>query len=129
MPAPLVLTVDAETFAIARLGADDAVPGWATNSTVYSITKLGDELSIVCPDGAVPADVRSERGWRCLSVIGPLDFGLTGILASLAAPLAEAEISIFAVSTYDTDALLVKQEQLSVAIETLERAGHSVRAS
>jgi hypothetical protein len=72
----------------------------------------------------VPADVRCEPGWRALAVKGPLDFGLTGILASIAAPLAEAGISIFAISTFDTDYVLVKAERLDDAVEALRRAGH-----
>jgi len=74
----------------------------------------------------VPADVLCEKGWRCLKVDGPLDFSLTGILTSLAAPLSAAGISIFAISTYDTDYLLLKEEQLDSAIRTLQQYGHHI---
>ncbi len=74
----------------------------------------------------VPAGVKSERGWRCLKVRGPLDFGLTGILASLVTPLAEAGISVFAISTYDTDYLMVKQDTFETTISTLKSAGHHI---
>ncbi len=90
-----------------------------------SITRTADEVSIVCPLGRVPDDVRRESGWRCLKVEGPLDFALTGILASLAVPLAQAGISIFAISTYDTDYLLVKD--LDGAVATLTGEGHLIR--
>jgi len=74
----------------------------------------------------MPANILCEKGWRCLRVEGPLDFSLTGILASLAAPLSAAGISIFAISTYDTDYLLVKEEQLGSAINTLRQYGHHI---
>jgi uncharacterized protein len=74
----------------------------------------------------VPQEVRAEGGWRCLKVQGPLDFALTGILAALTAPLAAAGIAVFAVSTYDTDYLLLKAENLHRAAEALRGAGHRV---
>ena len=101
---------------------------WATRGAFYSITQSNEELSIVCSQGDVPSGVHAERGWRALKVKGPLDFGLTGILASLASPLAQAGISIFAVSTFDTDYVLVKQETLGEATQVLSSSGHEVRA-
>ncbi len=123
---PLTLTVLDQTLAIARLRASEPIPEWSVRSAWCSITNTGSELSIVCPQQNVPNEVASEKGWRPFAVKGPLDFELTGVLASLATPLAAAGISIFAVSTFDTDYLLVKQEQLAAAIETLQRAGHTV---
>jgi hypothetical protein len=67
-----------------------------------------------------------EKGWSCLKVQGPLDFGLTGIIASLASPLAKAQISLFAVATFDTDYILVKSEKIEEAINALKIEGHSV---
>lgn len=93
---------------------------------LYAITRTRDELSIVCPQADVPPSTFSEPEWRALKVAGPLDFSLTGVLASLAAPLADAGISIFALSTFDTDYLLVKSDVLALAVEVLRRAGHSV---
>lgn len=81
---------------------------------------------MVCEAGAVPSGVRVEAGWRALAVQGPLDFDLTGIIAALAAPLAAARISIFAVSTYDTDYVLVRDRDLERAVLALRGAGHSV---
>lgn len=80
----------------------------------------------MCRAEAVPEGVSHETGWRCLKVSGPLDFGLTGILASLAAPLAAAKIPIFAISTFDTDYVMVKAEHLARALEVLRAAGHRI---
>lgn len=79
---------------------------------------------MVCPEEAVPAEVRGERGWRCLAVRGPLAFELTGVLASLAAPLAAAGVPIFALSTFDTDYLLIPGARLETALDVLHTAGH-----
>jgi len=124
---PLRLQLLPETYAICRLGSEQAVPAWATGGAFLSLTRTRAELSIVCVQEAVPEDVRCEKGWRCLGVRGVLDFSLTGILASLATPLAAAGVSIFAVSTFDTDYLLVKNDGLTPTIAALEDAGHSVR--
>lgn len=114
-------------FAVCRLDATEAVPDWATRASFYSVTHTSDELSVVCLQAQVPADVRCEKGWRGLKVEGPLDFGLVGILASIAAPLAAARISIFALATFDTDYILVKEEQYERAIATLAASGHTVK--
>jgi GNAT superfamily N-acetyltransferase len=121
------LTVLDGTLAVCRLERDAAVPGWAVASRFFSVTRTAGELSVVCEERDVPAGVAAERGWRCLEVAGPLEFGLTGIVASLTDPLARAEIPVFAISTYDTDLLLVKEDVLESAIEALEGAGHAVR--
>jgi hypothetical protein len=120
----LTLSVLPGRYAICRLGPASAVPDWATAGDFISITRTGDELSIVSPEAGVPEGVTCERGWRGLKVAGPLDLSLTGVLASLANPLAEARINIFAVSTFDTDYLFVKEEYLSRAAEVLARSGH-----
>ncbi len=112
-----------EAFAVTRLEPSSSIPAWASKSSFFSVTKTSDELSIVCDEKDVPETEKSERGWRCLKVIGPLDFSLTGILSSLAAPLAEAKISIFAISTFDTDYLLVKSKDLDHAVAVLTQAG------
>ena len=124
----LQLHVLSETFAICRLPNDELMPGWAVAGRFYSITRTDDELSIVCPESNVPQSVTCERGWRCMKIDGPLDFSLTGVLASLAGPLADAKVSIFALSTYDTDYLLVRAADLGDATAVLRRNGHEVRA-
>lgn len=113
------------TLAICRLGPEATIPAWASGS-FFSATRTPDELSLVCDEAAVPNEVRAERGWRALQVEGPLDFGLTGVLAGLATPLAAADIPIFAISTFDTDWLLVRQAQLVPATSFLRRAGFLV---
>jgi hypothetical protein len=120
------ITILPGPLAVCRLGAGEAFPAWLPARGFVSIARTADELSIVCAEDAVPEGVRSERGWRCLAVAGPLDFGMTGVLASIAAPLADAGISIFALSTFDTDYVLVKAEKLEDAAEALRRAGHEV---
>jgi len=116
-------------MAVARLPAAASLPDWATSSPFFSITRTPDELSLLCPEEVVPEEVRAERGWRCFQVAGPLDFGLVGVLASLLAPLQEAKVSVFALSTYDTDYLLVKEAQLARAVEALSAAGYIIRES
>ena len=120
------LTILSDSLAICRLNPDIDVPEWAMIGEFVSITHTADELSIVCAEQYVPSDVKADRDWRVLKVEGPLDLALTGILASLANPLAEAQINIFAVSTFDTDYLLVKGYNLDRACEVLRQAGHVI---
>ena len=110
-------------LAVCRLDKDGPLPDWIDNKNFYSITKTADELSIVCSAGKVPQDVKSEKGWRALKIEGPLDFSLTGIVSSLTAPLAKAGISVFVISTFDTDYILVKSENLEKTLSLLEEAG------
>ena len=99
-------------------------PAWARGSFV-SVTATDDELSVVCAADAVPPDLQADRGWRVLKIVGPFAFTTVGVLASLAAPLAQAGISLLAIATYDTDYLLVKSESLAAAVAALRAAGHS----
>lgn len=111
-------------FAVCRLKPGSAVPGWVTGSFV-SITMSTEELSIVCSAAQVPVDVQGEHGWRLLKVDGPFPFATTGVLASFARPLAEAEISVLAIATFDTDYLLIKGDKLTAAVAVLVAAGHT----
>jgi hypothetical protein len=124
---PLALVVLPGTFAVCRLAAGAAPPAWAWAGPFASLTRTADELSVVCAEAAVPAGTLCERGWRCLRVAGTLDFALVGVLASLLVPLAGAGVSTFAVSTFDTDYLLVREADLGRAAEALRTAGHSVQ--
>ncbi len=126
MPA-LSLALLPELLAIARLAPDADVPSWALRGSFVSTVRTPGELSVVAPDSAIGSHVEAERGWRALRIDGTLDFALTGVLAALAAPLAEAGVSIFAVSTYDTDYVLVRDAQLATALEALRAAGHTVQ--
>ena len=115
-----------DTFAICRLAGDAQIPDWASGDFI-SITRTADELSIVCPQDHVPDDVKAERGWRCLRVAGTLDFSEVGVLSALARPLADAGISIFVVSTFDTDYLMAREADLERAVVVLGEAGHCVK--
>jgi hypothetical protein len=114
---------------VARLPGAAALPAWADGTGFVSITRREGELSIVCADERVPADVQAERGWRALQVEGPLDFQMVGVLHALTGPLARAGISVFAVATFDTDVLLVREETLSRAVDALREAGVVVETS
>jgi len=112
-------------FTVHCFATDRTVPAAVYASKFYNISRTTTELSIVC-DGTIKLDsAKAETGWSCIKVVGPLDFGLTGILAAVATPLAEADVSIFSISTFDTDYVLVKAEKLPVARRVLEAAGHS----
>ena len=125
----LTLTVLPDAFAVCRLNADASIPAWVLGDGFFSITRTDDELSVVCRAAHAPGDASCERGWRLLKLGGPFDFGQVGILAAVAGPLAEARVALLAISTYDTDYLLVKADQLEQAIAVLTRAGHSVKVA
>jgi hypothetical protein len=105
------------------------LPEWASpgdGDQLHAVVRTAAEVSVVCAAQRVPAGVRAERGWRALAVEGPLDLALTGVLAALAVPLARAGVPIFAVSTYDTDYVLVRSDRLEDALDALREAGHTV---
>ena len=131
MPAtrPLTLDLMPGSYAICRLRQSDAIPAWATRGQFFSATRTPAETSIVCDTAEVPADVQSEGPWRALGVRGPLDFSLKGVLASLATPLADSDVSIFVISTYDTDYVLVREHDVNRAVLALREAGHDVSAA
>lgn len=118
-----------DRFAVCRLGPDAAIPVDLLQAQpgFLSITRTADELSIVCPQELAPVGAKVQPGWRAFKVEGPLDFSLTGIIATLTAPLAEAKISVFTVATYDTDYLLVQERDLEAAIAALSRVSQVVR--
>ena len=111
-------------MAVCYLRADARIPDWATRGEFYSVTRTREHLSVVCSFEDVPDGVTNEGPWSALEVQGPLDFALTGILASMAGPLADAGISIFALSTYLTDYILVREHDLDAAVRTLRDEGH-----
>ena len=123
----LTLQVLDGEFTIHRLSPDRAIPPQVLGSDFYSISKTSDELSIVCRSEIEIGAEKSEPGWACFKALGPLDFSLTGILAGIAGALAEAGISLFAVSTYDTDYILVKAGELDIAAQTLAAAGYRIK--
>jgi uncharacterized protein len=122
----LDLDLFAAPYAVCRLAPAAVVPEWAENGELLSVTRTAEELSIVCPQDRVPEGVRCERDFRVLKIRGPLDFSMVGVLSGLAGPLAAAGISLFVLSTFDTDILLVKQVDLGRAAEVLLHGGHNV---
>ena len=117
-----------EPLAVCRLDPDADVPPWAGSAAggLSSVTRTTEELSVVCPERVVPRRVLCERGWRALKMEGPFDLSLVGILASVVAPLAEAGVNVFVTATYDTDYVLVKEENLDLAVAALRERGHEV---
>ncbi len=113
-------------FAVSRLAAETPIPDWIHSGPFSCVSRTRDELSVVSLTASVPAEVQSEKDWICLKLLGPFPFQLTGILASFLDPLAEANIPIFAVSTFDTDYILVKEDDKERALETLLEAGHQL---
>ncbi|MGD1216491.1 MAG: ACT domain-containing protein, partial [Terriglobales bacterium] len=126
LPHHLKYRVLAERLAACRLASDARIPAWASEDEgkFFCVVRTGDELSIVCAEDRIPDGVRAERGWLALKLEGPFPFVMTGVLASFLQPLAEAEIPIFAISTFDTDYVLIKPEHLEAAVEALGAAGH-----
>lgn len=122
----LLLDVLPESLAICRLAADAPIPAWATARPFFSVSRTTHELSVICPAAQVPADVTASRGWRLLALRGPFGLDVVGILASIATPLAEAGVSIMPVATHDTDYILVRDADLTRAVEAITRAGHEV---
>lgn len=122
----LNLHVREDRLAICRLAPGDELPSWTAATPFLSVTRTAAELSVVCPESVVPEGIKSVAGWRVFQVEGVLDFALTGILAALAHPLADAGVGIFAISTYDTDYVLVQEKDLDKAVEALAAAGHRI---
>jgi hypothetical protein len=121
----LQLSILENFFTIHRFPPNHKIPNQVYESEFYSISKTEDELSIVCSSSTQLNSEKTEIGWSAIKIMGPLDFSLTGVLAKISAVLAEAEISIFAVSTFDTDYILVKSDKLPVAKESLLASGYT----
>jgi len=115
-----------ETLAVCQLAPGSPVPQWAVGEGFFCLTQTADELSIVCEENRVPAGVRVERDWKALKLQGPFPFAITGVLTSFLQPLAEARVPIFAVSTFDTDYVLMKRDKVDAAIKALAAIGHEL---
>lgn len=122
------LTLEAlkKSLSVCRLEPRAEIPAWAFQGDFFTISRTPDELSIVCAESQVPEGIRHEKGWSCLKVQGPLDFGLTGILASVISPLGKEAISVFTISTFDTDYVMVKTVDFPRAVGCLRQNGHRV---
>jgi len=123
----LKLSILEDLFTFHRFPPDHEIPKEIYECQFYSINKTEDELSIVCSSSILLNSESSETGWSCIKVLGPLDFSLTGILADISAVLAKADVSIFAISTFHTDYILVKSEKLAVANKALQKAGYTFK--
>lgn len=127
MKEKLSLTLLAERYSVCRLDPQSPTPVWAQSDPAFcAITRTPAELSIVCPERVVPSDVAAYHGWRALVVHGPLNPTLIGVLAGLTTTLASAAVSVFAISTYDTDYLLVRERDAPQAVDALRRANYMV---
>jgi hypothetical protein len=115
-----------DRFAICRLSPDAPIPHWANRGVFVSITRTADELSIICPATAVPADLNADPEWICFKLEGPISFTQTGVLTSFVQPLSDNAIPIFVLSTYDTDYILIKEAFSELAFEILRQAGHQL---
>jgi uncharacterized protein len=121
-----------ERLAVCRAAADAPIPAWAQVAEFFGVVRTTEELSIVCPQNRIApsvleqtrAGLKVEAGWTALKLEGPFPFSMTGVLASFVQPLAEAQIPIFAISTFDTDYVLVKEEDLQRALAVLHAVGH-----
>ena len=130
MPASLNLEAIETRLAVCRLDAGGDPPPWVDRSRGFtSVTRTADELSIVCAYDAVPDGIPMEGPWRALRVQGPLVMTLIGVVAALANPLADAGISIFALSTFDTDYILIHEPDFDAAVAALTGAGHVIVAT
>ncbi|WP_424951358.1 ACT domain-containing protein [Deinococcus sp.] len=125
----LTLCVFPGEYAVCQLSPAATLPKWAITGELFSVTRTPDELSVVCAASQVPAEVKHTAGWAALKLHGPFDFALSGILAGVLRPLHRAEVGIFALSTYDTDYVLVQAAQLELAVSALREAGYTVQDS
>ncbi|XUY27584.1 ACT domain-containing protein [Agrobacterium sp. rho-8.1] len=129
MTTSIKLKILPDIYAIARLEPNAALPDWADGPGFVSISRTDDELSIVCKEARIPDGLRKDGGWSCFKLLGPFEFGETGIVLSVIRPLSENGIGIFLVSTFDGDHLLVKATDLEKACLLLAGAGHVVIGS
>jgi hypothetical protein len=126
MPHNLTFRQLPSHYAIVRLAPDAPVPAWAVKGGFISITRTHEELSIVCPVENIPPDVHFDPRWICLKLEGPFAFIQTGVLLSFIEPLSNNSVPIFAISTYDTDYILVPQEYGNRVVDLLHEAGHEL---
>ena len=126
MPLTLKFRVLPQGLAVCRLPGAAQLPSWALQDEFFSLTRTSDELSIVCEQPRVPNGVKAERNWVALKLEGPFPFSMTGVLASFIEPLAKHKVPIFALSTFDTDFVLIKRENMEAALRALAEAGHEM---
>lgn len=124
-PSDLTLSILPDQLAVCQLPPEAPLPNWASGSLV-AMVRTAEELSIVCAEAAVPLGIPREGGLRALKVEGSLEFGLTGVLAGISTALAAIGITIFAISTYNTDYILVRHASLERACRALRLEGYNI---
>ena len=124
MPHQLKFRILEERLAVCRLEPAARIPTWALEGKFFCVVRTADELSVVCSESVVPKATIAEHGWLALKLERPFPFSLSGVLAAFARPLARARIGIFAISTFDTDYILIKKDDCDAALVALETAGH-----
>ena len=122
----LSMRILTDRMAVCRFEPSAPLPDWIDQPGFYSITRTAEELSVVCSEERVPPGAESETGWRCFQLQGPFNFSETGIISSLTQPLTESGVSVFVISTFDTDYLMVKEKDFSKAIDVLATQGHQI---
>lgn len=120
----ITLSILKDLFSVYKKDPTSPLPEWLDDCEFYHISKTDEELSIVCPQDFLPANTQAEKDWACIKVEGPLEFSLTGILANILKPLAQQNISVFTISTFNTDYIMVKENTLKASIQTLKEAGY-----
>ena len=122
----LKLSLLEEKYGICTLPKDAPIPHWVSKESLVSITRTGKELTIVCKQDIIPSKLQSDLNWRCFKIDGSFDLSQIGVISSISSPLADAGISIYVISTYDTDYFLVKDDNLEKSISVLSNFGHSI---
>ncbi|MBN1806932.1 MAG: ACT domain-containing protein [Sedimentisphaerales bacterium] len=123
----LKLSLLEDKYAICSLPNNTPIPGWALKELLASITRTDKELTIVCKQDIIPSEIQSGPNWRCFKIDGSFDLNQTGVISSISSPLSDAGISIYVISTYDTDYFLVKEDNLDKTIATLSNSGHNIK--
>jgi hypothetical protein len=122
----LNLSLLKDKYTICTLPKDAKIPDWVLTESLASITRTDKELTIVCKQDIIPSELQTDLNWRCFKIDGSFDLNQTGVISSISSPLADAGISIYVISTYDTDYFLVKDDNLQQTISTLSNSGHSI---
>src|SRR5260221_2741903 len=122
-PPRLKLSLLPDLLAVCRLERGQEIPAWATGGDFYSVSRIREELSIICASSSVPENVRASRGWRAIKIEGPLDLDLVGILVSVAVPLAYAGVGILPVGTFNTHYILIHHCHLAAGVKALSGTG------
>lgn len=126
MPKSFVISVLKDAYKVCRLNAFEGVPEWALETPLSSVTRTAEELSIVCPEKVAPEELKSEQEWKCLKIHGPLGFDEVGIISNLTKVLADVDISVFVLSTFETDYIMVKRLNIEKAAKALAEKGHEI---